>query len=125
MDAVLLGVLAGALFGAMTVAVRWGLVRGGDPVAGVPVISGTAFAVAGGPRAARPERRGVGDLAAFFAVGVFVPGLSQVAFVSAVRHAGPVPHGDPHRHGAARSPCSSPSPCSARHSTRRSSPARR
>jgi drug/metabolite transporter (DMT)-like permease len=89
MDAVLLGVLAGALFGAMTVAVRWGLVRGGDPVAGVPVIAGTAFAVAGVLALLARNGAEPADLAAFFAVGVFVPGLSQVAFVSAVRHAGP------------------------------------
>ena len=89
MDAVLLGVLAGALFGAMTVAVRWGLVRGGDPVAGVPVIAGTAFVVAGGLALLTRSGAGVDDLAPFFAVGICVPGVSQVAFVSAVRHAGP------------------------------------
>jgi uncharacterized membrane protein len=89
MDAVLLGVLAGALFGAMTVAVRWGLMRGGDPVGGAPVIAGTAFAVAGTFALVSWHGADLGDLAAFFAVGVVVPGLSQVAFVSAVRHAGP------------------------------------
>jgi drug/metabolite transporter (DMT)-like permease len=88
MDAVLLGVLAGALFGAMTVAVRWGLVRGGDPVAGVPVISGTAFLLAAAVAALAWDGSELAALAAFFAVGVCVPGLSQVAFVSAVRHAG-------------------------------------
>jgi drug/metabolite transporter (DMT)-like permease len=89
MDAVLLGVLAGALFGAMTVAVRWGLVRGGDPVAGAPVIAGTGFVVAAALALAARQGGDVADLVAFVAVGAVVPGLSQVAFVSAVRHAGP------------------------------------
>jgi len=89
MDAVVLGLLAGALFGAMTVAVRWGLVRGGDPVTGVPVIAGTAFVVAGVIALLAGIDAGAGDLVPFFALGLCVPGLSQVAFVSAVRHAGP------------------------------------
>ncbi len=89
MDAVLLGLLAGALFGAMTVAVRWGLLRGGDPIAGTPAIAGTAFVVAATLALLTPGRSDVDALAAFFAVGIVVPGLSQIAFVSAVRHAGP------------------------------------
>lgn len=89
MDAVLLGVLAGALFGAMTVAVRWGLLRGGDPVAGTPAIAGTAFLVAGALALTTPGSTESDALAAFFAVGVVVPGLSQIAFVSAIRYAGP------------------------------------
>lgn len=89
MDAVLLGLLAGALFGAMTVAVRWGLLRGGDPIAGTPAIAGTAFLVAGALALATRGGSDLDALAAFFAVGVVVPGLSQIAFVSAVRYAGP------------------------------------
>lgn len=89
MDAVLLGLLAGALFGAMTVAVRWGLLRGGDPLAGTPAIAGVAFAVAGALALVTPSTSEPDALAAFFAVGVVVPGLSQIAFVSAIRYAGP------------------------------------
>lgn len=89
MDAVLLGVLAGALFGAMTVAVRRGLLHGGDPIAGTPAITGTAFLVAAALALATPGSSDAGALAAFFAIGVVVPGLSQIAFVSAVRYAGP------------------------------------
>lgn len=89
MDAVVLGVLAGALFGAMTVAVRWGLLRGGDPVAGVPVLAGTAFLLAAAFAVATPGASDPEALAVFFALGIVVPGLSQVALVSAVRHAGP------------------------------------
>ncbi|MGL6280095.1 MAG: DMT family transporter [Gaiella sp.] len=89
MDAVLLGLLAGALFGAMTVAVRWGLARGGDPISGTPVITLTAFALTGAVAALTWGDPNLTELAAFLAVGVVVPGLSQVAFVSAVRYAGP------------------------------------
>lgn len=89
MDAVLLGALAGALFGAMTVAVRYGLVRGGDPIAGPPLIAGTAFVLAAVLALVAPGGGDARSLAAFFVVGLAVPGLSQVAFVSAVRHAGP------------------------------------
>lgn len=89
MDAVLLGILAGALFGAMTVAVRWGLLRGGNPIAGAPVIAATAFVVAVGLALFDGEGADVAALAVFFAIGICVPGLSQVAFVSAVRYAGP------------------------------------
>jgi drug/metabolite transporter (DMT)-like permease len=89
MDAVLLGLLAGALFGAMTIAVRWGLLRGGDPVAGAPVIAASGFAVATLAALAAHDGATAEALTAFFVVGVVVPGLSQVAFVSAVRFAGP------------------------------------
>ncbi len=89
MDAVLLGLLAGALFGAMTVAVRWGLLRGGDPIAGTPTIAVTAFLVAGALALVTPGRSELDALAAFFAIGVVVPGLSQFAFVQAVQFAGP------------------------------------
>lgn len=91
MDAVLLGLLAGTLFGAMTVAVRVGLVRGGDPALGSVVITATAFLV--GVLLALPSIAADGvalaELWPFAAVGVVVPGLSQVVFILAVRHAGP------------------------------------
>ena len=90
MDAVLLGLLAGALFGAMTVAVRSGLVRGGDPALGSVVITATAFVV--GALLAVPSvvTDGVdtGALVPFAAVGLLVPGASQILFILAVRHAG-------------------------------------
>lgn len=90
MDAVLLGLLAGALFGAMTVAVRAGLGRGGDPAVGSVVIASTALAVA--LLLAVPSAAGgvpVAELWPFLAVGFLVPGVSQIVFVLAVRHAGP------------------------------------
>ena len=91
MDAVLLGLLAGALFGAMTVAVRHGLLRGGDPSLGSLVVAAAAFAV--GTLLALPsvvaDGIDLGGLAPFAAIGLVVPGLSQIIFVFAVRHAGP------------------------------------
>lgn len=91
MDAVLLGLLAGALFGAMTVAVRYGLLRGADPAFGTVVISTSAFGVAA--LLAVPSTLSDGldarGLAPFAAIGVVVPGLSQILFVVAVRYAGP------------------------------------
>ena len=91
MDAVLLGLLAGALFGAMTVSVRVGLLRGGDPTVGGVVIASSAFVVAA--LLALPsivtDGLDLGELWPFAAVGLFVPGLSQLLFILAVRYAGP------------------------------------
>ena len=90
MDAVLLGVLAGALFGAMTVAVRWALVRGGDPLAGAATVITIAFAT--GALLALPtigDGTDAGELLRFFAIGALVPGVSQIVFTYAVRAAGP------------------------------------
>jgi len=90
-DAVLLGLVAGALFGAMTVAVRAGLIRGGEAALGSAVITTTALAV--GVLLALPsivtDGVDLGGLAPFAATGFFVPGLSQIVFILAVRHAGP------------------------------------
>jgi drug/metabolite transporter (DMT)-like permease len=91
MDAVLLGLLAGALFGAMTVAVRAGLVRGGDAALGSVVITATAFLVT--TLLALPsfavEGLDARALWPFAVIGLVVPGVSQVVIILAVRHAGP------------------------------------
>jgi drug/metabolite transporter (DMT)-like permease len=89
-DAVLLGLLAGALFGAMTVAVRAGLGRGGDPAVGAVVIASSAFLVSLGLALPSIASDGL-DLATlvpFAIVGLLVPGMSQVLFILAVRYAG-------------------------------------
>jgi drug/metabolite transporter (DMT)-like permease len=89
-DAVLLGVLAGALFGAMTVAVRWGLVRGGDPLVGAGTVITIAFTT--GALLALPtisDGTDAEELLRFFAIGALVPGVSQIVFTYAVRAAGP------------------------------------
>ena len=90
-DAVLFGALAGVLFGAYTVAIRYGLSRG-VPVEVGATVSATlglvvvAFvALVTGAFADDIDRR---DVLVFAAIGAVVPGISQVVFVSAVRHAG-------------------------------------
>lgn len=90
--ALLLGFLAGAAFGALAVAVRFGLVRGVDAetgaAAGSLVATGLSAAVAFAAGASwddlAPSR-----LWPFLAIGAVVPGCSQILFVRAVRDAGP------------------------------------
>lgn len=90
MDAVLLGAAAGVLFGAMTVAVQWALVRRADPIVGASVVTLTGALVAtllALPSAvAEPPPS---DLWRFAAIGAIVPGVSQVFFIHAIRAAGP------------------------------------
>ncbi|HEY7345410.1 MAG TPA: DMT family transporter [Gaiella sp.] len=90
MDAVLLGLLAGALFGAMAVAVQWALVRGADPVVGAAIVTAVAFLA--GAVLALPtivDGGASADLWRFFAIGTLVPGMSQVLFIYGVEAAGP------------------------------------
>jgi drug/metabolite transporter (DMT)-like permease len=89
--AVLFGVLAGIGFGLLAVAVRSGLVRGGDTEVGAIVIAPVALVVSLVVAAA------VGDLAhihpddlwPFFLIGLLVPGASQIVFINSIRLAGP------------------------------------
>jgi drug/metabolite transporter (DMT)-like permease len=89
-DAVLLGILAGALFGALTVAVQWALVRGADPVVGASVVTAVGF-LAGVVLALPSILEGVplGDLWRFAVIGALVPGVTQILFIYAVQAAGP------------------------------------
>ncbi len=89
MDAVVLGLLAGAFFGAMTVAVRAGLFRGGDPVLGCVVITSSAFLVTALLALLATGIDPPSELWPFVLIGLAVPGLSQVGFIQAVRWAGP------------------------------------
>ena len=70
--------------------VRLGLQRGGDAEVGALVIPATGFAVALAAAAAAGELDGLSshELWAFFLIGLFVPGLSSILFVQAVRGAG-------------------------------------
>lgn len=89
MDAVLLATLAGVLFGALAVAVRSGLGRVRDPEGGAFVTAALGFLVAAAvavPLAL--DGAALDGLWAFALVGVFVPGLSQIVFVRAIRDAG-------------------------------------
>ena len=91
MDAVLLGLLAGALFGAMTVAVRAGLLRGGDPALGSVVVSVSAFVVVAGlalPSVSPTESTST-CCGGSRSIGLVVPGVSQILIILAVRYAGP------------------------------------
>jgi drug/metabolite transporter (DMT)-like permease len=84
--------LAAALFGLFTVAMRLGLRQQSDPGIGAAaaaliglattLVIAAAAGVGGGD--AHPA-----DLWRFFAVGLFVPGLSSILFARAVRDAGP------------------------------------
>ncbi len=90
MTAVAFAVLAGALFGALALAVRAGLQRGGDPEAGALVITGVGFLT--GAMLALPELVSgatLSDLWPFVVVGAIVPGFSQILFILAIRDAGP------------------------------------
>jgi drug/metabolite transporter (DMT)-like permease len=91
MEAVGLGLLAGVLFGLLTVLVRRGIMRVPDPVAGSVVVIGLALAVV---LAATVLTGQAGDLAdgrvavAYLLIGLVAPGLSQIVFMLAVRDAG-------------------------------------
>jgi drug/metabolite transporter (DMT)-like permease len=90
-DAILLGLLAGALFGALTVAVRAGLLRGGEPGVAALVVAaiGTVVALALTVPSVVTDGVDPGELWPFFLIGLCVPGVSQVIFILAVRYAGP------------------------------------
>jgi len=88
--AVLFAALAGALFGALAVAVRSGLARRADPLAGALVVTAVALAVSAvlaAPSAVGGFRPG--DLWPFLLAGAIVPGVSQILFIFSVRYAGP------------------------------------
>ncbi|HSK16703.1 MAG TPA: DMT family transporter, partial [Gaiellaceae bacterium] len=89
-DVVLLASLAGAFFGGLAVAVRAGLGRRRDAEAGAFVAASVGClvcALVAVPLAAAdsPSLEGIW---LFALVGAFVPGLSQIVFVRAVRDAG-------------------------------------
>lgn len=90
MAAVLLAALAGASFGALTVAVRWGIRRRGDPDVGA-LVAATVGVFSSAIVAAPSAARGVdlGELWPFLAAGLIAPGASQIFLTRAVRHAGP------------------------------------
>ena len=89
MTAVFLALVSAALFGAMTVAVRLGLLRMPDARLGAAATALVAFGVA---LAATPFGSGetnARDLAVFALAGLLAPGVSQLLFTLAVRDAGP------------------------------------
>jgi drug/metabolite transporter (DMT)-like permease len=83
------GALAGLLFGAMGVALRIGLDRGGDAEGGAAIatavgaLAAIALAAVGGGGVSAAE------LWPFVLAGAFVPGVSSLVMVHAIRLAGP------------------------------------
>jgi drug/metabolite transporter (DMT)-like permease len=89
MDAVALAVVSAALFGAMTVALRFALRRNGDAELGAAVTVGTACVLTVAlAAAAGPDELRWRELALFLLAGVLAPGGSQLLFTFAVRDAG-------------------------------------
>jgi drug/metabolite transporter (DMT)-like permease len=88
--AVLLAILAGALFGALAVAVRAGLRRRPDAETGALVVAavGCVTALLVAAPVAAVDGGDLGGLWPFALVGAIVPGASQILFVRAVRDAG-------------------------------------
>lgn len=91
MTAVLLAVVSAALFGGMTVALRFGLRRYPDADGGALATVLVALAVALGASAVDAGTNGVhlGSLWPFLLAGLLAPGASQIFFTLAVREAGP------------------------------------
>ena len=90
MAAVILAALAGASFGALTVAVRWGIRRGADLEVGA-FVAATIGVIATATVAAPSgvvEGVDVGRLLPFFGAGLIAPGASQIFLTLAVHHAG-------------------------------------
>lgn len=88
MAAILLAASSAFLFGAMTVALRFGLRRGEAPEAGTAFTVLTALGVILVYAAARGQW-GLGEAWPFLLAGVLAPGVSQILFTFAVRDAGP------------------------------------
>lgn len=90
MAAVLLACASAALFGAMAVAVRFGLRRSGDAVIGTLATASVALCVtaAFGVGPAADHGLDLGELWPFVLAGAVAPGLSQLLFTHAVRDAG-------------------------------------
>jgi drug/metabolite transporter (DMT)-like permease len=86
--AALYGIAAGALFGALGVAIRVGLQRGGDAEGGAAVVTSVGALVALALAAATGGEVAAGDLLPFALVGALVPGVSSLVFVQAIQHAG-------------------------------------
>ena len=86
-----IGVLAGALFGLLTALVRRGLMRQPNAIVGAMVITSSAALMV---LAVTILTGKGGDLlqlrmaAGYFALGIVVPGISQILFVVAVREVG-------------------------------------
>ncbi|MGH3041816.1 MAG: DMT family transporter [Gaiellaceae bacterium] len=88
MTGVLFACLAGLFLGALNITMRRALARVADVDAGSAVIALVAFALVAALAAATSSDADIRDLWPFLLLGVFVPGLSQLLVVHAVRAAG-------------------------------------
>jgi drug/metabolite transporter, DME family len=88
LTAVLFACVAGVFFGAMNVTMRRGLARVADVDAGSAVIATVAFVLVAVAAVASGSDFDAGELWPFLLVGIFVPGLTQLLVVHAVRAAG-------------------------------------
>ncbi len=88
MTAVLLACASAALFGAMSVAVRFGLRDVRDAELGSFAMSSLALALTAALGLAVSHGAGLRDAWPFLIAGVIAPGVSQIFFVRAVRDAG-------------------------------------
>jgi drug/metabolite transporter (DMT)-like permease len=90
LDVAFLAAGGGAFFGALAVAVRWGLLRVPEPEVGAFVaaaVGAVTSATVAAPSAVT-EGLKIGELWPFFAAGLIAPGASQIFLTLAVRHAG-------------------------------------
>jgi drug/metabolite transporter (DMT)-like permease len=88
LTAVGLACASAALFGAMSVAVRFAVRRSDDAQLGSLAMSSVALAVTAVIGLAVTRQLDLGDVWPFLIAGAIAPGLSQVFFVRAVRQAG-------------------------------------
>lgn len=89
MTAALLAALAGCSFGALTVAARWGVHRGGDPIVGAFVTAAVAAVVSASLAAPSFADVSARNVLPFLAAGLIAPGASQILLTLAAVHAGP------------------------------------
>jgi drug/metabolite transporter (DMT)-like permease len=91
MAAVLLACLSAVLFGALTVWIRFALRRSPSPILGALVATGVAAALAVVAALVEAPFRGkfdFGEIWPFALAGLMAPGISQLVFTFAVKHAG-------------------------------------
>jgi drug/metabolite transporter (DMT)-like permease len=87
-DAVVLSLVSAFLFGAMTVAIRFGFAGGGDASVASAAMTSVAFGVALA-WAVVSGSWAVWEAWPFALAGLIAPGISQIMFTRAVREAGP------------------------------------
>ncbi|HYZ19603.1 MAG TPA: DMT family transporter [Gaiellaceae bacterium] len=88
MTGVLFACAAGLFLGAVNITMRRGLARASDAGTGAAVIVTVAFALVAAAAVVTGSELGAGSLWPFLVLGAFVPGISQLVVVHAVRAAG-------------------------------------